>query len=476
MTGQDLPRIKTPVPGPHSRRLIERLKKVECPNITFVGGAFPVFWKSACGANVGDEDGNVFIDFGSAFGVQGIGHTHPRITKAIQLQSEILLHGMGDVHPTELKVRLAEKLKAVTPGDLSQVIFSSSGSEAVESAMKTAAIHTKKSGLIAFEGAYHGLTFGALAATYREDFKNQFIEQIGKFVTHIPFPDPYHRSLKSRLGYDEVLDGVTARIKDHRKDPIGAVLVEPIQGRGGIIVPPEGFLLALRELCDRNEILLIFDEIMTGFGRTGRWFACDYENVTPDLIVLGKGMTGGFPISACVGSEEVMSGWGPSHGEAIHTSTFLGSPLGAASALETIAVLEDEKLVERSAQAGQKLIEQLKILSKKHTLIGDVRGRGLFVGVELVIANDPYKPAEKETSRLVDLLLQDGIIVLPCGPSHNILSITPPFVVTDEQINYFLERLDKKLDQIEKEALPQRVSRGAAKRVHSFPHTAGASA
>lgn len=451
ITGRDLPNIKTSIPGPQSLKLSMRLKRVESPNITFAGGAFPVFWNSALGANVIDEDGNVFIDFGSAFGVQNAGHSHPRVVDAIQRQSKKLMHGMGDVHPTELKVLLAEKLREITPGEISQAIFSSSGSEAVESALKTACKYTKKSGVVAFEGAYHGLTYGALAATHRYDFKEPFLDQIGRFVTHVPFPDPFHQPLKSKSGYDEILEAIEIRIKDSRREPIGAVLLEPVQGRGGVIVPPKGFLPALRKLCDAHGILLIFDEIMTGFGRTGRWFACQHENVIPDLLILGKGMTGGFPISACVGSEKVMAGWGISRGEAIHTSTFLGSPLGATSALETIKILEDENLIERSHRLGESLLEKLKNLAKKHTLVGDVRGQGLLIGVELVENGDPRKPASEKTSCLVDLLLRQGIIMLPAGAGHNVLSLTPPLVISEEQIDYVVAILDRLFDFLEKE-------------------------
>ncbi len=450
MTGRDLPNIKA-IPGPESLKLSKRLKCVESPNVTFIGGAFPIFWNSALGANVIDEDGNIFIDFGSAFGVQNVGHSHPRVVGALERQSKKLMHGMGDVHPTEVKVLLAEKLRDITPGDLSQTIFSSSGSEAVESAIKTACMHTKKSGVIAFEGAYHGLTYGALAATHRYDFKESFLDQIGRFVTHIPFPDPFHRPSKSKSGYDEVLEAIEMRIKDSRREAIGAVLLEPVQGRGGVIVPPKGFFPALRQVCDAHGMLLIFDEIMTGFGRTGRWFASEHEGVVPDLLILGKGMTGGFPISACVGSEKVMASWGISRGEAIHTSTFLGSPLGAACALETINILEDEKLIERSDHLGKSLLEKLKSLAKKYPLMGDVRGQGLLIGVELV---ENGKPASEKTARLVDLLLRQGIIMLPSGPHHNVLSLTPPLVISDEQTDHVVMVLDRLFDFLEKEHIP----------------------
>lgn len=447
MTGKDLPKIATLLPGPRSRELAKRLRRVESPNVTYVGQSFPIFWHRARGANVEDVDGNCFIDLTSAFGVQGAGHGHHRIVQAVCEQAGEISHGMGDVHPTEIKVKLAERLAELAPGDLSQVIFSSSGSEAVESAFKTASMFTGKPGIIAFEGAYHGLTYGALAATHRPDFRTPFLKQLGKFVQHIPFPDPYHYPGKNE---NELLAGCFERIETSlRSTQVGGVIVEPIQGRGGIIIPPIGFLGKLKQLCRRYRALLIADEIMTGFGRTGAWFACDEEGVVPDILVLGKGMTGGFPISACMSTPDIMASWGESSGEAIHTSTFMGSPLGAAFALATLSVLEGEHLIERSRQLGASFISRLKAEAVHHPLIGHVRGRGLMIGVELVLDGDPLKPASSEACTLVNDLLNDGIMVLPCGPAHNVLSITPPFVITKEQLEYALGCFIRRLQALE---------------------------
>ena len=269
------------------------------------------------------------------------------------------MHAMGDVHPNELKLKLARELVELTFGRWSnseaRVIFANSGAEAVEAALKTAAIHSKRPGVIAFEGAYHGLTYGALDATWRADFRTPFSKQLGHFTAHFPFgsvPDVAH-------------------IQNY-----GAVIVEPIQGRGGIVVPPDDFLPKLRRFCNRHGLLLIFDEIYTGFCRTGRWFACEHWNVVPDLICVGKGMTGGFPIAACIGRAQVMDSWPESQGEAIHTSTFLGNPLGCAASLAAIAEMKRLKLDARSRELGGWLSTLL-------TRIGKVRGKGLMLGLEV---------------------------------------------------------------------------------------------
>jgi 4-aminobutyrate aminotransferase/(S)-3-amino-2-methylpropionate transaminase len=393
MSGDALPRLKTSIPGPKSRALARQLRRYESRNITYVSNRWPVFWQRAAGANVWDVDGNRYIDLTAAFGVASVGHTNPRVVSAIQKQSRQLLHAMGDVHPNELKLHLARELCELTFKGPARVVFGNSGAEAVEIALKTAAVHTKRPGVIAFTGAYHGLTYGALDVTSREDFRAPFSRQLGHFTKHIPF-GTLPRSIAS----------------------CGAVIVEPIQGRGGIVVPPDDFLPALRRYCDRHGVVLIFEEIYTGFCRTGRWFAYEHWNVVPDLICVGKGMTGGFPMSACIGRAPVMDSWPESKGEAIHTSTFLGNPLGCAAALAAIGEMKRLKLDVRSRQLGDYLCSRLKL-----------RGKGLMLGLE--VDNAP---------RLCERLLRAGILALPEG---DVLGITPPLTITRRQLDYAIELL-----------------------------------
>jgi 4-aminobutyrate aminotransferase/(S)-3-amino-2-methylpropionate transaminase len=297
----------------------------------------PIFWERAAGSNVWDVDGNRFVDLGAGFGVASAGHAHPRVVAALCEQGERLLHGMGDVHPSSVKVELLERLAALFPGGAAaRAVLGSSGSDAVEIALKTAQLATGRAGVIAFEGAYHGLSLGALDATHRREFREPFAARLPGATAFARFGD-----------FEDV-----ARLVAASRVPFGAVLVEPIQGRGGERIPPDGFLTALRALCDREGLLLIADEVYTGFGRTGRWFACDHESVVPDLLCVGKGLASGMPISACIGRAAVMDAWPPSRGEALHTQTFLGHPPGCAAALAAIAVIEDEKLVQRAAERG----------------------------------------------------------------------------------------------------------------------------
>jgi acetylornithine/succinyldiaminopimelate/putrescine aminotransferase len=401
-----LPSLKTKIPGPKSRALARQLHRFESRNVTCVSDRWPVFWQRAAGANVWDVDGNRYVDLTAAFGVASVGHTNPRVVAALKAQAGKLLHAMGDVHPNELKLRLARELVALTFGrwtkSAGRVMFANSGAEAVEAALKTAAIHTKRPGVIAFEGAYHGLTYGALDTTWRAKFRKDFNEQLGHFTAHVPF----------------------GRLPDVTNlHEFGAVIVEPIQGRGGIIVPPDDFLPRLRKFCDQHDLVLIFDEIYTGFCRTGRWFACEHWNVVPDIVCVGKAMAGGFPLSACIGRAEVMDSWPESQGEAIHTSTFLGNPLGCAAALAAIGEMKRLKLDRRSRELGG-------WLAKRLAGFGTVRGKGLMLGVEVGNAGP-----------IVENLLPRGVLALPEGNRGEILGVTPPLVITERQLEYCVAAL-----------------------------------
>ena len=451
-----LPKVRLKVfPGPKSQKLTAELRRFECPQITYVGGSFPVFFKKAQGLNITDVDGNRYIDLTSAFAVTSIGHTHKVIQKALADQSKDMIHGMGDIHPNEAKVLLAKKLSEITPGNLNQTIFSSTGSEAVETALKTAVMHTKKTGVIAFTGAYHGLGYGTLSVTHREDFRKPFLKQIGNFSYFAPYPDP---RIYDEKAAETSLKAVRSILKKARrsKHPVGCILIEPIQGRGGIVVPPPNFLKELRALCDEESLLLIADEVFTGFGRTGTMFAVDKSGVVPDLLCLGKGMGGGFPVSACIGTTRVMFSWGVSTGDSIHTSTFLGNPLGSSVALAVIKEIEDRRFVDRSKQMGEVFRRKLHDLKLHHPLLGDVRGAGLMIGMELVEnrsfdakPSQKTKPATAKAKLFIEEALKNGLILLPSGPQHNVISITPPFIITEKEIDYSIGVFDKILKKFE---------------------------
>ncbi len=445
-----------------NHKLARRLRAVESRNITFASDVFPIFWESARGSEVWDVAGKKYLDLTSAFAVSSLGHGALAIRRAIVSQSRKMWHGMGDVHPNAVKVELLEALAKIAPGNLNVSILSSSGSEAVESALKTARLYTGKPGVIVFSGAYHGLSYGTLALTDRMEFYAPFRDQIAATVAHMPFPDslrgPTEEECLSRL--DQFLSGPSPRAplaaalslkgrgefnKTSPRPPqggegggeggkFGAILFEPVQGRGGIRVAGPKFVKGLREISRRYGLLLIADEIMTGLGRTGRLFAVEHAHVVPDLMCVGKALANGFPLSACVGRPEVMAAWPPSDGEAIHTSTFLGNPLGCAMALASLRELQSKKLASRSGRLGAEWLQDLREALGAHPRVGDIRGLGLMLGIELVKDKKSLAPDPVWTSRMVSETLKRGLVVLSGGAARNVLTLTPPLTISKEQI------------------------------------------
>ena len=453
-SGAMLPEIVTEIPGPRSRELAARLHRSESRNVTFLDAEFPVFWARARGVNVWDVDGNRFLDLTSAFAVAGLGHAHPVLVAALNDQAATLLHAMGDVHPTEVKVRLCEELGRITfgrwNGGSARVILGSAGFEAVEAALKTALLHTGRRGVIAFSGGYHGLGYGAIEACGWPYFREPFRRQLAEFATLLPYPHcfrcPFGNHDDARLGSDlpacskSCLDQLEAKLRSVLgTGEIGCVLVEPAQGRGGEIFPPAEFLPLLRRLCDESGAVLVFDEIYTGFHRTGPFFASESAGVVPDLVCVGKALTGGFPLSACIGLAAVMEAWPESTGEALHTSTFLGHPVGCAMALASIAEHEKPDVPAKVLAQGARLLAALRAIDSPR--VGQVRGRGLMLGVELVHSADDARPDAAGAIHVVKHALREGLLVLAGGPAGNVLSLTPPFDLTDAEIDWAAKRL-----------------------------------
>jgi 4-aminobutyrate aminotransferase/(S)-3-amino-2-methylpropionate transaminase len=416
--GAEPPQLVTDVPGPRSRALAARLARVESPNVTCLEPVPPIFWERASGANVWDVDGNRYVDLTAAFGVANVGHAHPRVVDAVVEQSERMLHAMGDVHPGAAKVALLEALAARFPGGgPAKSVLGCSGSDAVESALKTAAIATGRAGVVAFEGAYHGVSLGALDATWRPMFREPFAARLPGATSFARFGDAADvRRAAAACG-----------------EPVGAVIVEPVQGRAGERIPTRGFLRALREICDSEGWLLVADEIYTGFGRTGRWFACEHEGVVPDLLCVGKGLAAGMPISACIGRAACMDAWPVSAGEAIHTWTFLGHPPGCAAALASLAVMEEEKLVEKAAETGAAALAHLRSATAGRAGVREARGIGLLLAIEL---ESPERAAA--TCRGA---LSRGVISLLSGDDGRVVGIHPPLGIERELLLAALDLL-----------------------------------
>lgn len=458
LRGDELPQLLTAVPGPSSVAWVERLSQVECPAITARrdrrradGGSDPIVWAAARGAVVVDTDGNRFVDLSGGFGVGLVGHAHPLVVEAAQRQLHQLVHGMGDLFPSREKILLGEKLAAITPADLQQSVFGLTGADAVEIAIKTAMIATGRSRVLAFSGSYHGMSLGALGVSgYRDDFRSPFSSFAGARELRLPYANCGDCPMRQTwpgcdtacLRYvEQLLRSPVSGVED-----VAAIIVEPIQARGGDIVPPDGWLQQLRDLCTRAGILLIADEIYTGFGRTGAWFACEHEDVVPDILCVGKAMGGGFPISACIGRPDVMAAWGHSRGESIHTSTFLGNPLGCAMALATIDVIESEGLVDRASDCGAWLLNAITDACADIPCAGVPRGRGMLIGIPILGPDGNPMPAGGVT--MMQRLLSRGFITSPAGPMGDVLSLSPPVTITRVQLEAFVQNLRQELHSL----------------------------
>jgi 4-aminobutyrate aminotransferase-like enzyme len=405
------------VSGPRSRELSRRIAAVEAPGVNTLPstpGAVSLFWEEAEGARVRDVDGTSYIDLTSGFGVAAVGHRHPRVVAAVRDQAGRLLHGLGDVHGHPLRVELAERLVRLAPVDDPQVFFSISGSEAVEIAVKTAVAATRRPGVLAFEPSYHGLTMGALAVTSRPEFRNPFAEHLHGHVQRLPFAcDP--GQVESAL----------------RSGQVGAVVVEPIVGREGILIPPEEWLAQVARSCQRYGTLLIADEIFTGFGRTGRLFAVEHDSVRPDILCCGKALGGGMPIAAVLARRELFRVW-ETEKEALHTATFVANPVACAAALAVLSVIEEEDLPARAARMGEWVGQRLASWP-----VPAVRGRGLLWGVEMETA----EAARAWTSRA----LARGVILLAGGPEGRVAQIVPPLTIPEELLETALGILEDAL-------------------------------
>ena len=443
--------------------VLRALREYESRNVTFIDpeGGWPMVWERARGVHVWDADGKRYLDLTAAFGVAAAGHANRRVVRAGQKQMAKLLHAMGDVHPHALKAELARALSRITferwtggkrKAEHGKVIFGNSGFEAVEAALKTAMLATGRRGVIAFEGAYHGLGYGALNATHREHFRAAFRKQLGGFTYFAPFPRRDQcaggRSDLEKRG--SLCGELSSLERDLRKllqaKKIGAILAEPIQVRGGINSPGAEFLQMLRRLCDEFGALLILDEIFTGFGRAGRWFACEWSKTIPDLVCLGKALTGGFPLSACVGRASVMdNAWPESTGEAIHTSTFLGHPVGCAMALAQIEELQTTGLIERCAREFWMAIPTMlaKVTRDLPEEMVSCKGNCLLAGLELRLPNG--KPATEAVLGIIKRMLHRGFILLPEGEHSNVISFTPPLTITKAQLWRAIQALGEEL-------------------------------
>lgn len=451
--GDELPRILVPPPGPRSRAAARRLRRVEGAAI-WGAEESPIVWSRARGAVVLDLDGNRYVDLTAGFGVVSLGHTASEIARAVSAQARRLTQGLGDLMPHETRAKLVGRLAALGGSGLNRALLASTGSEAVELALKTAHIATGRRRVVAFTGAYHGQTYGALAVTDYTGLGAPFARQVPRLAVRVPYPYAYRCPVTPRCErcdlrcLDAAMETVDRELQG--EDPPGAVIVEPIQGRSGCVVPPDGFLPRLAARARERGLLLILDEVMTGAGRTGPFWAWERygPEAAPDLLVAGKGIGGGVAIAALLGREELMESWKrhvlPS-GEAPHSSTFYAHPLACAGALRTIDRLTAPDIRAHVERAGAFFADGLRRLAKGCAAVGDVRVAGLLAAVELVRDRDSREPAPRLAAEVVGALARSGVLAYPGGVHDNVICFTPPLPITEEQLEFALGALGRAL-------------------------------
>lgn len=433
------------LPGPKAEALIKRDKAVISPSYP---RAYPFVMDHGKGSEVWDVDGNRFLDFAAGIAVASTGHSHPAVVKAIQEQAEKFLHISSDFYH-EVWINLAEKLASIAPFKEEAVCFmTNSGTESVEGAIKLARYHTRRNNFIGFLGGFHGRTMGAVTFTASKYHYHQGFGPLMNGVTHAPFPDPYRPILQSNPGEDygeTVVRYIEEQILDkiYSPDSVAGILVEPIQGEGGYIVPPPGFFPALRKLCDKHGILLIVDEVQAGMGRTGKWWSIENFGVEPDIVTSAKGIASGIPFGAVIARKSVMSWPKGSHG-----NTYGGNPISCVAASATIEQIEKHYL-KNTNETGPYTIQKLKEIQSRHPSIGDVRGIGFMIGVDFVEDPISKKPAAELRNRVERLAFERGLLLLGCGKS--VIRISPPLCTTKEQIDEGLNIFEEAVSLAEKE-------------------------
>jgi len=451
----DAPSVTTPIPGPKSKKLLDRQQSVDSSAVAYPKSV-PIALEEGRGATLRDADGNTFIDFFAGIGVLNVGHSNPYVIEAVNEQTGKLVHSID--FPTEARVEFIERLNDIAPGglqDSNRVVFGGpSGSDAIEGSIKLAKHNTGGTGLIAFQGSYHGATAGALSITGGKSYKENYTPLLPDTI-NLPYPYPYRERAGDGdaeavcpVGCGDVVGECCGRMSCARslqavqevlEDPYSGltnpagIWVEPIQGEGGIVVPPKGFLKGLKEISDEHDIPLIVDEIQSGFGRTGKWFASEWYDVTPDAVTMAKGIGGaGLPIGAMMYHEDLDT-WGPGG----HMGTFRGNAPAMVGGLRAIEYIESHGVLEHTRELGELIRERLREIAERVPALVDVRGQGLFVGAEF--ADTGEKSGKEIVADIQRYCLENGVLVWKAGRTNEVLRLIPPLVITRELVETALE-------------------------------------
>jgi 4-aminobutyrate aminotransferase len=459
MTNKELhahygPKLVCSLPGPKARAAVEADHRLISPSYT---RSYPLVAKRGRGVRIEDSDGNEFLDFAAGIAVVSTGHCHPEVVAAIQKQAAELIHISGTDFYNELLTDLATRLSAVAPmPGPHRFFYGNSGAEAIECALKIARYHTGRQQVISFFGAFHGRTMGALSLTGSKPQQKRRFSPLVPGVTHVRYPYVY-RGCTGGAQEEEAFSMGCARYIEEKlfktilaPEEVAAIFIEPIQGEGGFVPAPANFLRELRAICDRHGILLVADEVQSGCGRTGQWWAIEDSGVEPDIVCIAKGIASGMPLGICMTRAEIMD-WAPGS----HASTFGGNPVSIAAALATMDILEREAIA-NAGVVGEFMLERLRGWKHSHPSVGDVRGRGLMIGIEIVKDKATREPAVDLRNRVETLAFERGLIVLGCGEPS--LRLSPPLIVSKEEATVALDILEEALTQAEKEHEPNAVA------------------
>jgi 4-aminobutyrate aminotransferase len=439
------PKIKTALPGPNAKRILAKDEQYISPSYT---RSYPMVAKSGKGIVITDVDGNEFYDFSAGIAVTSTGHCHPHVVAAMQKQAGELIHMSGTDFYYESMVELAERLSKIAPmPGPHKFYYGNSGAEAIECALKLARYHTKRQNIIAFFGAFHGRTMGAMSLTASKPQQRRRFAPLMPGVTHVRYPDVYRGCSGGAQDAEKFALGCARYIEEKlfktilAPEEVAAIFVEPVQGEGGYVVAPTIFMQELRRICDRHGIMLVMDEVQSGIGRTGKWWAVEHTGVQPDMVCMAKGIASGMPLGVTMTRAEIMD-WVPGS----HASTFGGNPVCIAAALATLEVIEKENLLEHSAEVGGHMMKRMADWPAKLRLVGDVRGRGLMVGVEIVKNKTTKEYGAAERDLIVEKAFERGVLFLGCGPST--IRICPPLVVTKEQADVAVDVLEECIREV----------------------------
>lgn len=454
MTRQELhaqygPKLLCTVPGPRARAAVEADARWISPSYT---RSYPMVAVRGRGIRVEDPDGNEFLDLAAGVAVNSTGHCHPEVVAAIQQQAEKLLHISSTDFYEPLIAQLSARLSTVAPmAGPHKFFYGNSGAEAIECAMKLARYHTGRQQIISFLGAFHGRTMGALSLTGSKPQQKRRFAPLVPGVTHVRYPYAY-RGCSGGPQEEKAFALGCARYIEEKlfktilpPEEVAAIFVEPIQGEGGYVVAPTNFLRELRAICDRHGILLVVDEVQSGAGRTGKWWAIEHSGVEPDMVCIAKGIASGMPLGICMTRAAIMD-WVPGS----HASTFGGNPVAVAAALATMSIIEREAMA-NAARVGARMLERARGWMQSHALVGDVRGRGLMIGIELVKDKATREPAADARNRLVELAYERGILLLGCGEST--VRLAPPLVIREEEASVALDLFEDALTMVESECM-----------------------